>query len=53
MSTRFLMPALAAAAVSLAAATAAATEGQKLDSGLGEVPHYSQWLDKSGRAPAG
>ena len=34
------------------AADVAAT-GQKLDSGLGELPHYSQWLDKSGRHPTG
>ena len=30
-----------------------APAGQKLDSGLGELPHYSQWLDKSGRSPLG
>lgn len=23
--------------------------GQKLDSGLGSLPHYSQWADRSGR----
>lgn len=51
MSTRSSMLVLLTAAVSLVAATAAATEGQKLDSGLGELPHYSQWLDKSGRQP--
>ncbi len=27
--------------------------GQKLDSGLGELPHYSQWADPSGRYPFG
>ncbi|MBL8289267.1 MAG: hypothetical protein JNL85_14905 [Rubrivivax sp.] len=32
-----------------AALPAAALEGQKLDSGLGDLPHYSQWADKSGR----
>jgi hypothetical protein len=30
-----------------------AVPGQKLDSGLGELPHYSKWLDKSGRNPLG
>ena len=25
--------------------------GQKLDSGLGDIPHYSQWTDRTGRAP--
>jgi hypothetical protein len=25
--------------------------GQKLDSGLGELPHYSKWADPSGRSP--
>jgi len=25
--------------------------GQKLDSGLGELPHYSKWADPSGRMP--
>jgi len=33
--------------------TVAAVAGQKLDSGLGELPHYSQWVDKSGRNPMG
>jgi hypothetical protein len=27
--------------------------GQKLDNGLGSLPHYSKWLDKSGRDPMG
>jgi hypothetical protein len=53
MSTRSLMLVLATTAVSLIAATAAATEGQKLDNGLGDLPPYSQWQDKSGRAPVG
>lgn len=25
--------------------------GQKIDSGLGELPHYRFWADKSGRNP--
>lgn len=43
-----LLVTLAAIALS---AQAAAIEGEKLDSGLGELPPYSQWLDKSGREP--
>jgi hypothetical protein len=27
--------------------------GQKIDSGLGELPHYSTWADRSGRYPLG
>lgn len=53
MSTRPLLLTLAAAAASFVALTAAATEGQKLDSGLGELPPYAQWLDKSGQSPQG
>jgi hypothetical protein len=25
--------------------------GEKLDSGLGELPHYSKWDDRTGRQP--
>lgn len=25
--------------------------GQKLDSGLGDLPHYSQWADPTGKTP--
>ena len=25
--------------------------GEKLDSGLGELPHYSQWADATGKTP--
>jgi len=28
-------------------------DGQKIDSGLGELPHYSAWADPSGRHPTG
>ena len=31
------------------AAVTSASNGQKLDSGLGELPHYRFWADKSGR----
>lgn len=30
-----------------------AVPGQKVDSGLGELPHYSKWIDRSGRQPLG
>lgn len=33
------------------AARKAPVAGQKLDSGLGELPHYRYWADKSGRNP--
>ena len=29
------------------------TVSQSLDDGLGELPHYSQWKDPSGRDPLG
>ena len=32
---------------------AAFVAGQKLDSGLGDLPHYSTWADPSGRNPMG
>lgn len=33
----------------LSVASPVGVVGQKLDSGLGALPHYSQWADKSGR----
>ena len=30
-----------------------AVQGQKIDSGLGELSHYSSWSDRSGRIPLG
>jgi hypothetical protein len=35
------------------AAPQGAVAGQKIDSGLGSLPHYSKWLDKSGADPMG
>lgn len=32
-------------------ATTAQVPGQKIDSGLGELPHYSQWADPTGKNP--
>ncbi len=31
----------------------ASATGQKLDSGLGDLPHYLKWSDPSGRHPTG
>ena len=57
MKTR-LCVSLSAAVLILAAGpalsgSAASVAGQKLDSGLGELPHYSTWADPSGRNPMG
>jgi len=55
---RKLAISLSAVALSFAFGTAhgqgdAPTNGQKIDSGLGDLPHYSQWVDKTGRSPLG
>jgi hypothetical protein len=57
--TRFttLIVSAACAATTLFAAAALAAEkptpvqvsGEKLDSGLGDLPHYRDWADKSGK----
>lgn len=33
--------------------TGAAVAGQKIDSGLGELPHHRDWSDPAGRLPMG
>ncbi len=53
-----LLAALSATALMLAAAPAlsgpaASVAGQKLDSGLGALPHYATWADPTGRNPMG
>ena len=57
---KFLMIVALAAALPLQATTALATDaasasatlsGQKIDSGLGELPHYRLWADSSGKNP--
>ena len=66
MKTASITACLAAAAVAAmlfqtasadeAAATniaAASMVGQKLDSGLGDLPHYRYWTDKTGKTPLG
>jgi hypothetical protein len=49
---------LCAAVLSVAAGPAlcgtdASVAGQKLDSGLGDLPHHSKWVDPTGRYPMG
>ena len=39
------------ACASLDAGSAQARHGMKLDSGLGELPHYRDWIDPTGRTP--
>lgn len=36
----------------LAAGPSATVPGEKIDSGLGDLPHYSRWADRSGRVVA-
>lgn len=44
---------LIAAGLVAAGPVLADVAGQKLDSGLGELPHYSKWADTTGRYPLG
>lgn len=39
------------AAAGDAASAAVVLPAQKIDSGLGELPHYSQWADPTGKNP--
>ena len=39
------------ACASLDAGHASVVPGAKIDSGLGELPHYRDWVDASGRMP--
>jgi hypothetical protein len=41
------------ACASLDAGHASVVPGAKIDSGLGELPHYRNWVDPTGRAPMG
>lgn len=38
-------------AATQAFAAGTAVPGEKQDSGLGDLPHYSQWVDKTGKDP--
>jgi hypothetical protein len=55
MKTNLLAALTAAALLSAAGPALCATDafvpGQKLDAGLGELPHYSSWADPAGRSP--
>lgn len=59
LTSRSMATALLASIVVLAASPAAAADtasaaqvvGQKIDSGLGDLPHYSQWADPTGKSP--
>lgn len=59
-TARFTLAALLAVMTGLASAPALAADavsataqvpGQKIDSGLGDLPHYSQWADPTGKNP--
>jgi hypothetical protein len=39
------------ACASLDQSEARVTAGAKVDNGLGDLPHYRDWVDPSGRAP--
>ena len=50
----FATMAVLASTPTLAADASSATAqlpGQKIDSGLGDLPHYSQWADPTGKDP--
>jgi hypothetical protein len=61
MKTTRVLAAFGALAVMVLATPAADAQtvratplaGEKLDSGLGDLPHYSKWEDRSGRRPMG
>lgn len=41
------------AATSITSASTAPLANQKIDDGLGDLPHYSRWIDPTGRDPLG
>lgn len=47
-----LVPAGAASADTAASPTVH-VQGEKIDSGLGDLPHYRDWKDPTGKAPLG
>ena len=60
LTSRFVAAALVAAMAGLASTPTLAADassataqlpGQKIDSGLGDLPHYSQWADPTGKNP--
>lgn len=48
-----LAAALLMAAAPVLSGSDQSAHGQKLDSGLGDLPHYSNWSDRTGRFPLG
>jgi hypothetical protein len=44
---------MAVAGAAFAAGPAPKVPGAKLDSGLGDLPHYRHWVDKTGKQPMG
>jgi hypothetical protein len=46
-----LTAALAVASFAAAAVDSRHVPGEKVDSGLGDLPHYSQWADPTGKTP--
>ena len=53
LASSALLPLGAAALAGKAAPMAPTVVGEKLDSGLGELPHYREWKDKTGKDPMG
>jgi hypothetical protein len=52
LGAAMLVPAGAAPADTSSAPTVQ-VQGEKLDSGLGDLPHYRDWKDPTGKAPLG
>jgi hypothetical protein len=52
LGATLLVPAGAAPADTASAPTVQ-VQGEKIDSGLGELPHYRDWKDPTGKAPLG
>jgi hypothetical protein len=44
---------MSVAGAAFAAGPAPTAPGAKLDSGLGDLPHYRHWVDKTGKHPMG
>jgi hypothetical protein len=53
IKTRIAIALSAAALFGNVAVAGPDSAGQKIDSGLGSLPHYSKWIDKTGRDPMG
>jgi hypothetical protein len=50
-SLAFSFASLSSVAVAAEAAPANKVSGEKVDSGLGDLPHYSKWADPTGKNP--